>query len=106
MTVPYVRSELSVMILAGNKGPQYMRVADALNNLFKSPPRPDETKLAIESKTLLFLSNIATPLQGCKLLDEPSLNIKGKIVSFLDLRLVKNPQAKDWVWKERKHPHE
>lgn len=105
MTMPYVRDELSVMIVVGSKGPQYVRVAEPLNNLFKSK-RSSEENLKLGSRTLFYLSNIDTPLQGCKLLDEPSLNIASKIVSFVKLRLIANPQAKDWPWKERKHPHE
>jgi hypothetical protein len=29
-----------------------------------------------------------------------------KIGKYIDSRLVKNPDAKDWVWKERKSPYE
>ena len=35
-------------------------------------------------RTVLFLSNIDTPLQGSKLLGEPSLNVPDKIVYFLN----------------------
>ena len=70
----------------------------------KARPPADDDKP--ESKTVWFFTKIDTPLQGTKLLAEPSLKVPEKIVAFLKIRLVTNPDAKEWVWKERKLPHE
>ena len=43
-----------------------------------------------------------TPLQGAKLLAEPSLNVPDKIEDFLKVWLVNNSRVKEWAgWKER-----
>jgi pimeloyl-ACP methyl ester carboxylesterase len=103
---PEIFQRLSVMTLAGNKDRTKFAQAKTLNNLFEKARKP-ETEAKIGDKTVFFLSKIETQLQSTKLLDEPTLKIPDKIVYFLNLRLVKNPKAKDeWVWKERKLPHE
>ena len=52
--------------------------------------------MKVASRTVFFFSKIDTALQGCKLLDEPSLNMPGKIAQFLKFRIVDNPDAKEW----------
>ena len=59
----------------------------------KSRPPADDDKP--ESITVWFFKKIDTPLQGSKLLAEPSLKVPDKIVVFLNVWLVKNPDAKD-----------
>jgi hypothetical protein len=102
---PEVFRDLQVLTVVGNKNTERFKEAEKRNNLFKRA-RPTEDGLPIEARTFLFLAKVETPLQGCKLLGEPSLNVPAKISHFLTLRLVKNPDAKDWVWKPRKLPHE
>jgi hypothetical protein len=35
-----------------------------------------------------------------------SLKVPGTIANFIKTRLIVNPDAKEWAWKERKLPHE
>ena len=106
MKLPEVHRDMSVMIVVGNKLKDHVLVAEQLNNMFKKA-RPSEDELKVSSRTLFYFSNIDTALQGCKLLDEPSLNMPAKIAHFLQLRLVDNQIAKDkWVWRVLKFPHE
>jgi pimeloyl-ACP methyl ester carboxylesterase len=102
---PEVSRDLPVMIVVGNKGKEQFSEAEKLNSLLKKA-RPREDDLKIELRTVLFLSKIDTTLQGAELLAQPSLNVPEKILYYMTLRLVKNPDAKDYVWKERKLPHE
>jgi len=97
--------DLPVMIAVGNKNKQYLQEADLLRKMFvrERPPVDDDKP---ESATVWFFKKIDTPLQGAKLLAEPSLKLPDKIREFLKARLVANEDAKEWVWKERKLPHE
>jgi pimeloyl-ACP methyl ester carboxylesterase len=108
VNVPAVRGDISTMILVGKMGTgstaKAMKEAETFYSLFqKSHPAADDQKL--ESQTLVF-GPLNTKLQGAKLLEEPSLKVQGYICKYINGRLVKNPDAKKWVWKERKHPHE
>jgi pimeloyl-ACP methyl ester carboxylesterase len=103
--MPAIFRDLSVMIAAGNKSKEFFQESERLSNQFvKSRPVADDNKL--ESKTVWFFRKIETPLQGTKLLDEPSLRLPEKVVEFMKKRLIVNPDAKEWTWKERKKPHE
>jgi hypothetical protein len=103
---PEIFQRLSVMTLAGNKDTKKFADAKKLNGLFEHARNP-QAGLPMGDRTVFFFPKIETQLQSAKLLDEPTLKISDKIVSFLEFRLVKNPKAKDeWVWKERKLPHE
>ena len=105
MKMPAVCRDLSVMIVVGNKSKEHFAEADRLRSLFvKSRPPADDDKP--ESMTVWFFKKIDTTLQGSKLLAEPSLKVPEKIVAVLNVRLVKSDDAKEWVWKERKLPHE
>jgi len=105
MMMPEVYRDLPVMIVVGNKNKQYYADADALfNRVVKERPPVDDDKP--ESATVWFFKKVETPLQGSKLLAEPSLNVADKICTVLKTRLVTNDEAKEWVWKERKLPHE
>ncbi len=105
MRMPEVCRDLSVLIAVGNKSKERLKDADQLRSLFvKARPPAEDNKP--ESITVYFLKNLDTSLQGSELLAEPSLKVPEKIVAFLKRRLVDNPDAKDWVWKERKLPHE
>jgi pimeloyl-ACP methyl ester carboxylesterase len=106
MKLTDIHRDLSVMIVAGNKNEAYLKDAEQLNNLFKKA-RPPEDELKVASRTLFFFPNVDTELQGCKLLDESSLNVPAKIAKFMKLRLVDNIVAKDkWGWRELKLPHQ
>ena len=64
----------------------------------KARPPADDDKP--ESITVWFFKKIDTPLQGSKLLAEPSLKVPDKICQFIKVWLVDNADVKDWVWKE------
>jgi len=105
MRMPEIYRDLPVMIAVGNKSKEHFLEAERLSSQFvKARPLADDNTL--DSKTVWFFKKIETPLQGAKLLAESSLNLPDKIDAFLESRLVKNPDAQDWVWKERKLPHE
>ena len=91
---------LSVMIVAGNKpaGNVHYQDAEKLNSLFKNA-RPREDDLKLVSRSLIFLPNVDTSLQGCKLLDAEALNMPNKIASFIKLRIINNAKAKKWAWR-------
>jgi len=103
--LPEVRHDLPLMIALGNKSKDRVAEAERLNSLFlKLRPPADDNKP--ESHTIWYFSKIETPLQGAKLLAEPSLKVPEKIASFMSTWLVKNFDAKDWSWAERKRPYE
>ncbi len=105
---PDLRTNLPVMIIAGDESPSYFKEAEMLHNEFvKGRPKPD-SNAKLEDLTLWYFSKgkTATKLQGAKLLAEPSLKVPERIQKFINARLVVNPDAKEWSWKERKKPYE
>jgi hypothetical protein len=101
---PELRSTMPVMILVGKKNPTRFADAERLYGIFsKGRPVPEDE--ALESQTVWY-GRLDTSLQGIKLMDEASLNVPKRIGQFFYYRLVKNPDAKKFVWKERKLPHE
>jgi pimeloyl-ACP methyl ester carboxylesterase len=102
---PVITKDLSIMILSGNQSKDFAEAKTLRNRLFNFRPKP-EGDAKPEDSTLWFYSKIETKLQGPKLLGEPSLAIPEKIKGFMTARLIKNPEAKDWVWKARSLPHQ
>jgi hypothetical protein len=92
------------MIAAGNKSKEHLVEAERLRSLFVKA-RPPAESAKPESITVWLYNKIDTPLQGAKLVAEPSLKVPDKIVAFLKVWLVENPEAKGWEWKERKRPY-
>ena len=94
------------MIVVGNKSRDHLAEADRLHKLFVAarPPAADDKPESIS--VWYFKQKIDTPLQGAKLVAEPSLKVPDKIAAFLKTWLVNNPDVKDAVWKERKLPYE
>ncbi len=104
-----LRTNLPIMIIAGDESPNYFKEAETLHNEFvKGRPKLDSKEAKPEDWTLWFYGKgqTSTKLQGAKLLAEPSLKVPEKIQRFIKARLVENPDAKDWIWKERKKPYE
>jgi pimeloyl-ACP methyl ester carboxylesterase len=101
-----LRRNLPIMIVAGNQNPTFFSEAKTLQKLFVAGRPKLDNKNKLEDMTLWFYSNVDTKLQGAKLLSDNSLKMPEKIGKFIDSRLVKNPDAKEWVWKERKSPYE
>jgi pimeloyl-ACP methyl ester carboxylesterase len=105
MRMPEVCRDLPVMLAVGKQSKDYFADADRLCKLFKNARPPAEGDKP-EEITVWFYNKIDTKLQGAKLLNEQSLGMNEKIRKFMSARLVTNPDAKDWVWKERKLPHQ
>ena len=102
-----LRRDLPVMILAGDENPLYFNEAGTAAKSVRCRASP--RKLGLQwDMTLWFYGKgkISTKLQGAKLVAEPSLKVPEKIGKFMESRLIKNPDAKEWVWKERKKPYE
>ena len=96
---------LPLMIVAGNKNKIYFAEAERLHTLFlKSRPPAEDAKP--ESITVWFFPKIDTTLQGAELLAQPALKVPEKIVNFMTVWLVKNPDAKEWKWRQLKKPYE
>jgi pimeloyl-ACP methyl ester carboxylesterase len=101
MAHPNIRSDLSVMIIAGKGSSKAMQEAKRLHNaLEKYHPLPP-ADLAAEKQTL-WLKTPQTSLQGMRLLNEKSMHVDDMIARFIQLRLVK----KQIPWSDRKHPLE
>jgi pimeloyl-ACP methyl ester carboxylesterase len=103
-----LRRDLPIMILAGDESPQYFNEAERLQKLFVGGRPKLGAGNKLDDMTLWFYGKgkTNTKLQGAKLISEVSLKVPEKIAKFMKVRLVDNPDAKQWVWKERKKPHE
>jgi len=101
---PPVQRDISVMILVGKQDAKALAEAKRIHGIFaKSHPEPTgDDKL---DRQTLFLGELATSLQGTKLLD-PKFNLPAVIADFVNRRLVKSDAAKEWSWRERKFPYE
>jgi pimeloyl-ACP methyl ester carboxylesterase len=98
---PNVRSDLSIMIVAGEGNGKSLKEAKRLFTVlerFHPIPPTDEGA----DKQTLWLRTPATSLQGTRLLNEKSMHVDQMILKFIELRLVKQPI--DWV--ERRNPRE
>ena len=81
-----------------------LKSAKRVDDVFeRHHPEPSGTD-KIDKKTLFFI-RLDTSLQGTKLLD-PKLNVQEIISDFVYRRLVNSEESHDWIWKERKRPHE
>jgi pimeloyl-ACP methyl ester carboxylesterase len=91
----YLRSKVSVMILAGEEEATAAAEAKKIHdNLFKLFHRND-------TERMLWLGRPKTRLQGMKLLDEQnSLGMSKIIGDFITVRLVEAAEAKKWSWRE------
>lgn len=104
MKMPAICRDLKVMIVVGNKSKEPLVEAERLRSQFVNARTPaDDDKP--ESATVWFFKKIDTPLQGSKLLGEPSLKVPDKILAFMTVWLVKNAD-KQYVWKKRNLPHQ
>jgi pimeloyl-ACP methyl ester carboxylesterase len=104
MKMPVICRDMPVMIAMGNKSTPHLAEAERLRSLFvrARPPAEDDKP---DSMSVWYFKKIETPLQGAKLLAEPSLKVPDKIVAFLKAWVVNNPDVKDSLWKERKQPY-
>jgi len=104
LAYPYVRSELSVLIAVGKGKPKALQDANRLYNVFRRyhpKPNPDD-----KAQQDLLFGRLDTRLQGTNMLGLKQINLEKYIARFIELRLVKSQEAQQFVWKERKFPHE
>jgi hypothetical protein len=98
LNLPAIRSELSMMIVAGkqdSKSNDAKRLHGKLENFRpKVPTDPEE----IKKKQDLFLVQPETSLQGTKLLGS-GLPVMGNIAKFIELRL--EAKQADYPWSDR-----
>jgi pimeloyl-ACP methyl ester carboxylesterase len=99
-----VQSDVAILILVGAQDVRALKSAKRVDDVFeRHHPEPSGTD-KIDKKTLFFI-RLDTSLQGTKLLD-PKLNVQEIISDFVYRRLVNSEESHDWIWKERKRPHE
>jgi pimeloyl-ACP methyl ester carboxylesterase len=94
---PNVRSDLSIMIIAGKGAGKSLREAKRLHTTlerYHPAPAPE----AAADKQTLWLRTPATSLQGMQLLNEKSMHVDQMVSKFIELRLVKKPMP----WSDRK----
>ncbi|MEN6457339.1 MAG: alpha/beta fold hydrolase [Thermoguttaceae bacterium] len=101
---PVVQRDISMLILVGKEDGKALSDATKVHGLFKNSHINPSHDGKIEKQTLFFGTR-ATSLQGTKLLD-PKFNVQSLIAEFIELRLVKSEESRDWTWRERKLPHE
>lgn len=99
-----IKANLPILILVGKKTPARLADAERFYSIF-SNARPGLNDQKPEDQTL-WCGRLDTSLQGTKMLDEASLTVPRRIGLFIWTRLVKNPDAKKYAWKERKLPHQ
>jgi pimeloyl-ACP methyl ester carboxylesterase len=96
---PHVRSDLSFLIVAGERNPKLLQAAKRLYNaLSRYHPKPPPQEA--DEKQTLWLKTPRTSLQGTQLMNEKSLEVDQMILTFIELRLVNPPFA----WSVRKNP--
>ena len=101
---PTVQRDISVLILVGKQDGKATEEAKSVYNLLvKYHPEPTGEKKG-DRRTLLF-EKLDTSLQGTDLLD-PKFKVQNTIADFLQRRLVKSDESKNWVWRERKQPYQ
>jgi pimeloyl-ACP methyl ester carboxylesterase len=102
---PDVRSRISVLLVVGKDSPKYMSDARRVNKMlepFHPTPPPDKT----EQRTLYFLKDLHTNLQGTKLVEEKSLGVPELIEQFIRRRLIKSDEARSYKWQRlRRDPY-
>ncbi|MEX0979005.1 MAG: alpha/beta fold hydrolase [Pirellulales bacterium] len=99
MANPHVRSDLSFLIVTGERNPKLLQAAKRLHNaLSRYHPKPPPQEA--DEKQTLWLKTPRTSLQGTKLMNERGLEVDQMILAFIELRLVNPPLA----WNFRKSP--
>lgn len=104
---PAIQREIPILMVVGKQDSKAMQEAKRIHSIFERyhpEPTGDTTTEKNDRRTLFFVP-LPTSLQGTKLLD-PKFNVASYISDFINRRLVKSEESKDWTWSERKIPHE
>jgi pimeloyl-ACP methyl ester carboxylesterase len=97
--------DVAMLILVGKQDPKAMDEAKQIHRIFeKFHPEPTGDDKDKNDKRTLFFGKLPTSLQGDKLLDE-KFNVPAIVADFIDRRLVKSDESREWTWRERKFPH-
>lgn len=100
MRHPGVRSEISVLVIAGGRKQPAVRESKRLFDMFK-PHHPDPPANRVAEDKDLFYAELDTALQGTDMLGQ-NLKLEQYIAQFINLRLVKAPKARTFDWQERR----
>ena len=93
------------MIVVGNKSKEYFAEAERLRNLFvKRASAGRRQQARVEDR--LVLQEDRHALAGRQAACRTVVERAGQDHRLPHVWLVENPDAKEWVWKERKLPHE
>ncbi len=96
-----VRSDLSVMIIAGEGNAKLLKEAKRLYSTLERYHPLAAGEEGPDKQTLL-LRTPATSLQSTRLLHEKTMHVDQMILKFIELRLAKQPLA----WVERRNPRD
>lgn len=99
------RTEVSMMIVAGEDDSKPIRDAKRLHSLLES----HRAKVArrypnAQTEKDLFYGTLKTSLQGTKMLGVRGLNLEGHIAQFIKIRLIEG-RPKSFAWSERRDPY-
>jgi pimeloyl-ACP methyl ester carboxylesterase len=100
LRLPVIREHLSMMVVGGTQSRDFTDVRRLYNSLKRFHPTPPQDLRAEQQD--LFLVDPATNLEGAQLLDAEGLDIHGKIIGFINLRLVNKLDR--YPWAERRSP--
>ncbi len=104
MRHPAVRSEISVLVVSGSRQPAAVREAKRIYDMLK-PHHPEPAPNRVAEDKDLFYAELDTALQGTDMLGQ-NLKLEQFIAQFINLRLVKAPNARTFEWQERRRPHQ
>ena len=96
---PVIRERMSILIAAGKQDRKGFSAAKRLYSGLERA-RGDEPE-AIAERTIFFVEP-QTSLSGADLLKGRGLQVADNVAQFIDLRLVQNPDAPEWI--ERRKP--
>jgi pimeloyl-ACP methyl ester carboxylesterase len=92
---PYIRSEMSILLLVGAEDSRFLADAKRIHGILERA-RPGLAELPAAQRTLFF-GQLSSPLQGTQLLGAPGLNLGDLIARFIELRVAKQ----DFKWQKR-----
>ena len=95
-----ILNEISILSAVGGRQPAAVRDAKRIHDMLsRHRPEPPPNRVAEEKD--LFYAELDTALQGTDILGQ-GLKLEQYIAQFINLRLVKAPKARDFVWVELK----
>ena len=115
---PYVKNDIALLMLVGKEDSNAWKETKRIHDIFEKTHREPTGDDKLDKQTLVMLL-FDTSLQGTKLLDPTSgiriefyskadgnkkfpaeVTAQDLIVDYINRRLVKSPESKDWGWKD------